>query len=109
MSLREDGAVEIRDGDRLTATIGLATGSGVRSLLAAEAAIATHRKYWHWNGAVPRRTVVTGHLPSLAPSAPVSIVAEIEENDIVGAAGPPEVISAYQLRASPALLAEMMR
>ena len=56
-----------------------------------------------------RRTVVSGHLPSLSPSAPVSIVAEIDENDIVGAAGPPEVISAYQLRASPALLAEMMR
>lgn len=109
MSLREDGAMELRDGGRLIATVGLATGSGVRTLLAAEAAIATHRKYWRWNGAVPRHVVVTGHLPSLAPTAPPSIVAEVDENDIIGAAGPPEVISAYQLRAIPDLFVRMAR
>lgn len=107
ISLREDGAMEVRDGNRLVATIGLATASGVRSLTAAEAAIATHRKYWQWNGAVPRRVVVCGHLPSPAPTPPVSIVADVDEDDIVGAARPPTVVSAYDLRATPALLASL--
>jgi hypothetical protein len=99
--------MEVRDGNRLVATIGLATASGVRSLTAAEAAIATHRKYWQWNGAVPRRVVVCGHLPSPAPTPPVSIVADVDEDDIVGAARPPTVVSAYDLRATPALLASL--
>src|SRR5581483_12014246 len=94
MSLREDGAMEIRDGARLVAAIGLATGGGVRTLIATEAAIATHRRHWHWAGAVPRRVIVTGHLPSLAPTAPPSIVADIDENNIVGGAMQPSVISA---------------
>lgn len=107
MSLRDDGAMELRDGARLIATVGLASGGGVRTLIAAEAAIATHRKYWRWNGAVPQCIVVSGHLPSLTPTTPASIVAEVDENDIIGTSGPPEVISAYALRTSPALLAGM--
>jgi hypothetical protein len=107
LSFREDGAMEIREGDRLVATLGLATGSGVRSLTAAEAAIATHRKYWHWSGTVPTRVVVCGHLPSLSPTPPVSIVADVDENDIVGAVRPPTVISAYELRATPGLVAAL--
>jgi hypothetical protein len=108
MSLREDGAMEIRDGARLVAAIGLATGGGVRTLIATEAAIATHRRHWHWNGALPRRVIVTGHLPSPVPTAPASIVADIDENNIVGGAMRPSVISAYDLRADASLVASLV-
>lgn len=109
VSLREDGAVELRDGSRVLATLGFASGGGVRTLVAAEAAIATQRKYWPWKGTHPRRIVVTSHVPSpVVPTAPVSIVADVDENDIIDAAASPRVVSAYDLRATPALLAEMV-
>jgi hypothetical protein len=108
MSLREDGAIEIRDGDRLLGTIGLATGSGIRSLTAAEAALAAHRKYWRWNSTAPRLIVVCGHLPSPAPTTPASIVDDVDEHDIIGSARRPSVISVYQLREHPEQLADLV-
>ena len=107
VSVRDDGAMELRDGARLLAAVGFATGGGVRSLVAVEAALATQRKYWPWKETRPRRVVVTGHLPSVAPTAPISIVAEVDENGIVDAGTSSQVISAYALRAAPARLAEL--
>ncbi len=108
MSLREDGAIEIRDGERLLATIGLATGSGIRSLTAAEAALAAYRRYWRWKNTTPTVIVVCGHLPSPAPTTPTSIISDVDENDIVCAARSPPVISVYELRERPDQLADLV-
>ena len=107
VSVRDDGAMELRDGARLLAAVGFATGGGVRSLVAVEAALATQRRYWPWKETYPRRVVVTGHLPSAAPTAPISIVAEVDEDGIVETGTSSQVISAYALRASPERLAEL--
>lgn len=105
VTLREDGAAEVREGGRVIAVMGLATGGGVRTLVAVEAAIAAHRKYWPWKDTPPRKIVVTGHLPSaIAPTPPISIVAEVDEDDIISAQVSPQVLSAYEVLTSPNVL-----
>lgn len=103
LTLRADGVMELNEGPKLIASIALLSGRGVRTITAVEAALAVQSRYRPWTGAAPRTVVVTGHLPSPPATTPTSIIAEVDENDIVGGARP-RVVSAYDLRATPALI-----
>ena len=108
IKLREDGVVEFRDGPRLVAALGFATASGSRSLVAAEAALATQYRYSSWRGVGPQRVVITGHVAAVgAPTAPVSIVPGPEGGDILESSGTVQVLSAYELRAHPDRIATL--
>ena len=103
--LRDDGAIELWKDDHLVAVVGLATGQGVRSLLAVEAQLGIQMNTSPWRDPVPGRILVTGHVPTAnIPTAPVSIVEEADEDDITNPRAPSRLLCAYQLRASADIL-----
>ena len=103
--IRDDGAIELWKDDHLVTVVGLATGQGVRSLLAVEGRLAIQMHTSPWQDPVPGRILVTGHVPNgNIPTAPVSIVEEADKDDITNPRAPSQVLCAYQLRASADIL-----
>ena len=103
--LRDDSAIELLRDGRLIAVVGLATGQGVRSLMAVEAQLAIQTKTSPWQDPVPGHILVTGYVPSgHNPTAPVSIVEEADECDITNPQVPAQLLCAYQLRDSADIL-----
>ena len=60
--LRHDGAIELHRDGRLLAVVGLASGRGVRSFSAVEAALAAQIQRYPWHDPIPARILVTGYL-----------------------------------------------
>ena len=103
--LRVDGAIELWKDNDLITVVGLATGQGVRNLLAVETALELQVKMSPWQGPIPVRILVTGYVPNEnIPTAPVSIVEEADKDDITNPRGPSQILCAYQLRASADVL-----
>ena len=99
--LRADGAIELRTQGRLIAVVGLASGRGVRTLLAVEATLAAQTKRFPWQEPIPGRILVTGYVRSgHIPTAPLSIVEDAEEDDIVNPRASSQLLCAYDLRDS---------
>ena len=106
--LRDDGALELRNSDQLVAVIGLASGRGVRNLLAVEATLAAQTQRSPWHEPVPNRVLVTGYLPGgRSPTAPLSIVEDTDENDIANPLTSPRLLCAYELRHSADVMAAL--
>ena len=103
--LRDDGAIELRTHGRLLAVVGLASGRGVRTLLAVEATLAAQTRRSPWQEPIPGRILVTGYVQSgHIPTAPLSIVEDADEDDIANPRASSQLLCAYELRDSADLM-----
>ena len=99
--LRHDGAIEMRQQNRLIVVLGLASGRGVRTLEAMEAALSAQSRRTPWHAPGPSRILVTGYVPGTqVPTAPPCIVDDTGDDDIATPPTPVPLLSAYELRAS---------
>ena len=106
--LRDDGAIEFRRNGHLLVVVGLATGRGVRSLLAVEATLAEQTTWSPWQEPIPGRVLVTGYVRGEhTPTAPLSIVEDEDEHNIANPHASVQLSCAYELRHSQDVLAAL--
>jgi hypothetical protein len=104
-----DGLLEFMDGNRRAGLIALASGKGTKRWIAIETELQQKARLWEKQGRMPTVAVVTGFVASTrAVAAPVDLVANPEENDIVGPSRNIKMINAYDLRENPELIRGMV-